>query len=389
MKRIMIAFLVLVMAFSCFAAGAEENKNEETAVQAAMKVAASMSWDELLAKAKEEIGDNELIVLAATSRFDESYFTELTGIKMKALNIGSTEIYEKVSNEVENGLYLADIIGSPDTKSVGDMVANGWFENFVPDAFKSLIKEDEQNPLIVNYYNRVFMYNNDNGKLTNRITNVWQLTEPEMKGFEMKNPILETVTMNFFITLTKPENQKILADAYKSYYGKDWVSDGTYKNIAYEWVHKFIQNATFNTSDGPVVTNLSKSRPGSVAMAVFSKFRSVDTANLGLAAFDGVEGFSGFLYPFCLGISATAKYPYTACLYVNYILRAEGYSHVFGKDMGGYSANPEIALSEKSLAAGDRPLDFWRTCLIAEDMDYIQSVYAETFTRFSQWCADK
>ena len=34
---------------------AEENKNEETAVQAAMKVAASMSWDELLAKAKEDI----------------------------------------------------------------------------------------------------------------------------------------------------------------------------------------------------------------------------------------------------------------------------------------------------------------------------------------------
>jgi len=57
--------------------------------------------------------------------------------------------------------------------------------------------------------------------------------------------------------------------------------------------------------------------------------------------------------------------------------------------VGGYSSNNEVTISENAKNAGDRELPFWKTCLIAEDMDYVTSSYAETFTLFSQWCADK
>lgn len=389
MKKILCVFLVLLVVFGSFAAGTEEKKNEETPVQSAIKAASAMTWDELLAKAKEEIGSNELQIIASTSRFDETSFTNKTGIKVKAVNLGPAEIFEKVAAEIGEGLYSADVIASVDSYNVNYAFENDWFENFVPKAFESQLNEEEQTPLVLEYYNRLFMYNNNKGEMKDHIQNVWQFTEPEFKGFEIKNPLLETCTMNFLITLTKPENQKILSDAYRSYYGTDWANTAKYENIAYEWVYEFLQNAVFNNSDGTIVKNLAKANPGAIGVAVFSKFRSGDTSSIGVAAFENTEGFSGFLFPLFIQVAATAKYPYSACLYIYYCLGGEGFMNIFGKDMGSYSSNKEVSTSAKAQAAGDKELPFWRNCLIIEDMDYVTSVYAETFTLFSQWCADK
>lgn len=389
MKNLLCVLLVLSVMFSGFAAGAGEQKSEQTPVQIATQAARTMTWDELLAKAKEEIGDNELQIIASTSRYDETSFTEKTGIKVKAVNLGPAEIFEKISAEIGEGLYSADVVSSVDSYNVNYALENNWLLNFVPQDFSSLIDGEEQTPLVLEYYNRLFMYNNDGGKIKDYISNVWQFTEPEFKGFEIKNPLLETCTMNFLITLTKPENLEILSDAYKSYYGKEWANSANYKNIAYEWVNKFLQNAVFNNSDGTIVKNLAKANPGSVGVAVFSKFRSGDTSSIGVGAFENTEGFAGFLFPLFIQVAATAKYPYSACLYIYYCLGEEGFMNIFGKDMGGYSTNEEVSISENARSAGDKDLSFWRDCLVVEDMEYVSSVYAETFTMFSQWCADK
>lgn len=290
MKKVISILVMLAVLFACFASGTQEKTKGETPVQVAIKEAVSLSWDELLVKAKAEIGNNELLVLASTSRFDEQSFTEKTGIKVKATNNAPSEIFEKVGAEVGEGLYSTDIVASVDSYNFNYASQNGWIENYVPKAFKSHIPVDNQNPLALVYYNRLFMYNNNNGELKNYIKNVWQFAELEMNGFEIKNPLLETNTMNFLITLTKEENQKILADTYKSYYGKEWNNSGEYKNIAYEWVHKFLKNAIFNNSDGTIVKNLAKSKPGATGVAVYSKFRSGDTSSIGVAAFEDTEG---------------------------------------------------------------------------------------------------
>lgn len=77
------------------AAPAPEAPEENlTDVQKAIREAASLSSDQLLEKAKAEIGDNELHVYGTTSRVNEESFTEKTGIKLTASNPNDSQIYE-------------------------------------------------------------------------------------------------------------------------------------------------------------------------------------------------------------------------------------------------------------------------------------------------------
>ena len=51
---------------------------------------------------------------------------------------------------------------------------------------------------------------------------LWQLTEPEWKGaLQFKDPFSEAVNMNFFAMITREDWAAKIADAYKSYYGKE------------------------------------------------------------------------------------------------------------------------------------------------------------------------
>ena len=77
MKKIAALLLALVM---CVSVLLPVSALAETDVQKAIAEAATMSWDELLAKAKEEIGDNQLVIWSNTSRVKEDTFTAKTGI---------------------------------------------------------------------------------------------------------------------------------------------------------------------------------------------------------------------------------------------------------------------------------------------------------------------
>ena len=390
MKKLVTLLLILTVVFACFANGNSEKAKQETAVQAAIKAAEGMTWDELLAKAREEIGDNELVVYGTTSRVKENSFTETTGIKIKTDQPDDTQIYEKMQAEVGNGIYGADVFVTTDSFNLVNLAfANGWAENYVPKDYKVHIAESDQNPLVALYYDRLFIYNNGNGSLKNYITNVWQVTEPGFKGIEMKSPLLEKCSMNFLITLTSPRWQEKLAQAYKSYYGKDWVNDGTYTSISYEWIHKFIQNCTFINKDSTVAKDLAKGNRGASGLFLFEKFRGVDYSNLTVAANEGVEGFAGFLYPIYAVVSGNAKYPYAACLYISYMLGEKGFRSLFGKDMGAYSANTSVKVAPDALAIGDQEFSFWLENCVIEDAPYISSVYAQAYTRIAQWCAAK
>ena len=80
---LMLCMTILLPAFA----------SAETNVQSVIAEAASISWDELLAKAKAEIGDNELHVYGTTSRVNEETFTEKTGIKIVATNPNDSQIF--------------------------------------------------------------------------------------------------------------------------------------------------------------------------------------------------------------------------------------------------------------------------------------------------------
>ena len=362
----------------------------ETDVQKVIAEAASMSWEDLLVKAQAEIGGNELHIYGTTSRVNEETFTEKTGIKIVATNPNDSQIYELLENETGKGIYGPDVVLTQDSfMLVNNAIANGWLENYVPDAFKANILESDQYPLVCSYYTRLFFYNNGGQADMNRFTNVWQFTEPEYKGLEFKNPVDEKTSMNFLISLTSEKWQQKLAEAYKSYYGKDYVASGDFANISYEWIYKFLMNCTFISKDSTIASDVAGGAPGSAGLFVFSKLRSVDATNISICAKENIEGFGGLLYPIYIMIASNAKYPYTACLYVNYLMSEEGYQNVFGKDMGSYSANSAIGISENAVSYGDEPLAFWQDCTVVEDPAHIQSVYALAYTQIAQWCASK
>lgn len=362
----------------------------ETDVQKVIAEAASMSWEDLLVKAQAEIGGNELHIYGTTSRVNEETFTEKTGIKIVATNPNDSQIYELLENETGKGIYGPDVVLTQDSfMLVNNAIANGWLENYVPDAFKANILESDQYPLVCSYYTRLFFYNNGGQADMNRFTNVWQFTEPEYKGLEFKNPVDEKTSMNFLISLTSEKWQQKLAEAYKSYYGKDYVASGDFANISYEWIYKFLMNCTFISKDSTIASDVAGGAPGSAGLFVFSKLRSVDATNISICAKENIEGFGGLLYPIYIMIASNAKYPYTACLYVNYLMSEEGYQNVFGKDMGSYSANSAIGISENAVSYGDEPLAFWQDCAVVEDPAHIQSVYALAYTQIAQWCASK
>lgn len=390
MKKLIALMIVFCIVFSAFAEGSKESSgNAESPVEIAIREASSLSWDELLEKARAEIGDKELVIYGTTSRVQENTFTEKTGIKVKTEQPDDTQIYEKMQAEAGNGIYGADVYVTTDSFNLVNLaLANKWALNYVPKDYAGNIAEGDKDPLVALYYGRLFIYNNG-GELKNHISNVWQLTESEFKGIEMKSPLLEKCSMNFLITLTSPEWQKRLADSYRNYYGKEWKSDGNYANISYEWIHKFIQNCSFINKDSTIAKDLAAGAKGSSGFFVFSKFRSVDYSKLTVAAFEGVDGFAGMLYPIYSVVAGNAKYPYAACLYINYLLSEEGFMKIFGKDMGAYSSNTAVAISEKAKSVGDQDIAFWLDKCVLEDSRYITSVYAQAYTRIAAWCAGK
>ena len=387
MKKVAVLLTVMVL---CLTAMLTLTASAETEVQKVIAEAAGMSWDELLEKAKAEIGDNELSIYSNTSRVQEDTFTEKTGIKIVTQNPNDSQIYELLENEVGKGLYGPDVVLLQDSfMLMNAAIAEGWLENYVPEEYKANILESDQYPLVCAYYNRMFFYNDGGNKDQKLVSNVWQFTEPEFQGVEFKNPMDEKTSMNFLITLTSDEWQGKLADAYKSYYGKDWENTGEFENISYEWIYKFLMNCTFISKDSTIAADIAAGAPGSTGLFVFSKLRSVDASNISICAKDGIEGFGGLLYPIYIMVASNAKYPYAACLYIDYLMSTEGYDAVFGKDMGSYSANAATGISDNAKEYGDEPLAYWQDCLVIEDPVHVQKVYAAAFTQIAQWCASK
>lgn len=390
MKKLVTIVLAVLMVLSMTLALTACTPEQQSDVQLAIKQAQQMTWDELLQKAKEEIGNNELTIYGTTSRVNETTFTEKTGIKLKVSQPNDSQVFDLLKNEVGNGVYGADVVCTTDSFNVVNYaMANGWLENYVPMEYADKIGDVEKNPLVVLYYSRLFIYNNGDGSVKNHITNIWQLTEEAYKGCEVKSPLLEKCTMNFLITLTSPAWQAKLKDAYKSYYKKDWANEGNYTSISMEWIHKFISNCTFIGKDGTIASDIKNGQPGATGFFTLSKFRSVAGDDLTICAHEDMEGFSGMLFPFYLMVTSNSKYPYAACLYINYLMGQEGFVKVFGKDAGAYSGNTSISITDTALAVGDKPLNYWQTRLVIEDPQYIAGVYAQYYTRIAEWCASK
>ena len=380
---ILIAAILIVSAVFVFAACDPEDKNVTELVAEAQ----NMTWDEIFAKAKEETGEfnaygNTSRITTAMANFVAKYGQELglneknaVGYKMNDSAIYTTLASEYASTNNSKGASMVMIQDGAQLVLYREQTK--MLINYVPQSMKSKVDAEGQVPLVQQYINKLFIWNNTGDNVPS-ITNVWQLTEPAMKSkVFFKSPSLEQVNMNFLIMLTSDEWATKLAEAYKAYYGKD-IQLGSYKNAGYKWVAEFIANANFAIdSDTTMARELSKTEnAGNIGLFVLSKLRdsSVTADNLQVGAFVKendqyvtINPFAGFMYPMYCQVAANGPRPYTALLFIEYLMTEEGFEP-WGSDIGAYSSNSDIGVND-----GDETLAFWKNILVFEDPDYIRA----------------
>lgn len=364
MKKILA--LVLALSLLLLAIPALADVGED------VKKGQEMTHDELVEKAKAESGT--FVVYGNTSRIATAAeeFAALYDIPTEPNNLKDQEIYTKLRSE--SGVSAASMVMIQDGAQLKDAIDEGLVINFVPASMKDVLDPMDQEPAMVHQYiNKLFIYNNL-GDSVPAIRNVWELTDPAMKGNVIfKTPEGEKVNMNFLVMLTKDEWSDKLAEAYKNWKGED-IDLGSYKNAGYKWIAEFLDNVTFGKSDTTIAEEVSQeTAAGKIGLFVLSKLRSssVLTENLTVASYDAsangytVEPFAGFMYPMYTMINTKATRPYTGMLFIEYLMTKEGFQP-WGKSIGAYSPNGAIEVNE-----GDLTIDVWKNTLVMEDADYI------------------
>ena len=383
MKRALSLLIVLLLALSISAAAMAET------VEEALQAAASMSNEELLEKAKEELAAGAQLNFYSTTSFAEkaaaNFMNDYPELADKIIyaEIDDGETYTILTSTIGSGVKdSADMALSqngPDLKTY--LLDEGLAYSYFPEALSDVVEEEYQDPTVVTFINSLLIYHNGNGSIN--LNNVWQLTEPEWNGrVFFKDPTKETVNLNFLMMLTSPEWSDRLAAAYEAYYGKPFEA-GEFKNAGYAWIDGFLKNVNYTyTSASKIATGIASGAPGNLGLFVFSKLRKVDEAdrgNLSVVQFENeVEGFSGFMYPIYATVAMDTDCPYTCALFINYLLSPEGFDgpKSWNSSQGYYSPNKTILKPED---LEDEPYEYWSTRLVFEDLDYIDENYADVY----------
>lgn len=362
---------------------------EPATVQEKLAAAASMTNDELYAKAQEEMAAGAQLNFYSTTSFAEkaaaNFMADYPALDGKIIyaEIDDGETYTILSNTIGSGVKDSADMGL--TQNGSDLktylLDEGLAYTYFPDSMKSVVPEQYQSPAVVTFINSLFIYNNKTGSIN--FNNVWQLTEPEWKDkVFFKDPTNETVNINFLIQLTSPEWTARMEKAYEAQYGKAWEA-GEYESASYEWIDKFLKNVNYTyTSASKMATGIASGAGGNLGLFVFSKLRKVDEAdrgNLTVSQFENpIEGFAGFMYSIYATIFNDTDCPYTCALFINYLLDEAGFAgpKSWNSSQGYYSPNTTI---EKPDDIEDEAYNYWAECLVVEDQEFIYDNYAKVY----------
>ena len=378
MKRILSIALALVMLLSLASAASAED------VRSALEAAASMTNEELYAKAQEETAAGAKLNFYSTTSFAETAannfmeaYPALAG-KVVYAEIDDGETYDKLTKQIGSGVKdspdMALVQNGPDLKV--NLLDDELSYNYFPAALADAVPAAYQNPTVVTFINSLMIYNNKEGSVN--VSNVWQLVEPEWKGrVFFKDPTNETVNLNFLIMLTSPEWTDKMAKAYEAYYGKAWEA-GEFESASYQWIDGFLKNVNYTfTSASKIATGIASGAAGNMGIFVFSKLRKVDEndrPNLTILQFENdVDCFSGFMYNVYATVCSDTDCPYACALFINWLLSEEGFAgpKSWNSSQGYYSPNTLIGKPE---GLEDQPYVYWEGKLVFEDLNYIDGL---------------
>lgn len=352
MKKWLALLLIAAMALCSFAglAAAEE-----------------LTEEELIAKAQEE---GSLVVYACTSVLEKcgALFQEKYGITVECTQLGDGEMIEKVSSEARAGVSGgADAIFCQDgARVLAELVAPGYVSNYLSSRITSVVPEEDQNPLVFQFCNKVFIFNNENTDAAQWI-NIWQFTDPQYAGLlQMKDANSEGVNMNFFAMLTREDIAELMAASYEEYYGKP--IELTTPNAGYEWIKGiYANNMVLGTSDTKVseAVGAKGQEINPVGLFTLNKYSKKDEKDLALDICSEMGPIQGFFYPMYAQETTYAEHPYAAKLFIEFLYTEEGWSP-YAKRMGDYNANRNLPAGP-----GDKSLVEWSETLIKEDPAWV------------------
>lgn len=413
-----------------------------TEVQKIIKEAESMTWEELAAKAIEEsngktfygVGNSSRgksalpLFIEALQQIDSNYTMEYEWQQPK-----NNKIFDQLTADglKDTGTFAMTLI-QDGNQIESKMVQTGVLDTFIPKAWadaNSTTADAYTGYLPLQTLNKVFMYNNQG---TKTYTNCWDFVADGEHGLYMDIDS-EIVGKNFLYMLTRDDYATWLKEAYEALSADkqaqfksvidEMASDaadlglGENGKYALAWIKLWVESYAAQTDDGPICNTLvDKSAADQFGLLVYSKLRSVEESdsvsknNINVAAYDeGYEGIGGFGYCHYLFVTDNSPLPWTACAFIYYMTcTADGFS-AWGKDMGGYSANPIVAadteakyghskggMAEDGVTVefeckNDRGYDWWTTDgkLVLEDPQYCAEVsftvgsWIEMLTKYS------
>jgi hypothetical protein len=446
-KRFLSSVLSVVLAASlvgCGGKGTNNTSTNDTANQSEIdKIIAeaqTMSLEELGKKAIEESNGKTFFGLGNSSRgksalplfieylqtIDPSYKLDFEWQQPK-----NNKIFEQLQADSlkDQGTFAMTLI-QDGNQIESKMNQTGILKTFIPKEWadaNGVKASDYKGFLPLQTLNKVFMYNSTGSK---KFTNCWDFVRKDTHPLFMDIDS-EIVGKNFLYMLTEDKYATELKDAFDKLpadakaefqptideVAKDAESFNLGENGKYAlaWIKLWVNRYNAQTDDGPICTTLtSASATDQCGLLVYSKLRSIEESsetsvnNIKVAAYeDGYQGIGGFGYCHYLFLTKNSPLPWTAAAFIAYMTCTEKGFSAWGKDMGGYSSNPDVmTATEKTFnhaqggyvdgvdtfpSKDDRGYDWWTTKghLVLEDPEYCASVaftvgsWIETLDKFN------
>lgn len=446
-KRFLSSVLSVVLAASlvgCGGKGTNTSSTNDTANQSEIdKIIAeaqTMSLEELGKKAIEESNGKTFFGLGNSSRgksalplfieylqtIDPSYKLDFEWQQPK-----NNKIFEQLQADSlkDQGTFAMTLI-QDGNQIESKMNQTGILKTFIPKEWadaNGIKANDYKGFLPLQTLNKVFMYNSTG---TKKFTNCWDFVRKDTHPLFMDIDS-EIVGKNFLYMLTEDKYASELKDAFDKLpadakaefqptideVAKDAESFNLGENGKYAlaWIKLWVNRYNAQTDDGPICTTLtSASATDQCGLLVYSKLRSIEESsetsvnNIKVAAYeDGYQGIGGFGYCHYLFLTKNSPLPWTAAAFIAYMTCTEKGFSAWGKDMGGYSSNPDVmTATEKTFnhaqggyvdgvdtfpSKDDRGYDWWTTKghLVLEDPEYCASVaftvgsWIETLDKFN------
>ena len=398
-----------------------------TPTQQIIQEAQGMTLEELAQKAIEESNGKTFLGVGNSSRgksalplfieylqsIDPSYTMEFEWQQPK-----NNKIFDQLTADSlkDTGTFAMTLI-QDGNQIESKMVQTGILDTFIPKDWaeaNGTTPEEYQGYLPLQTLNKIFMYNNTGSK---SYDNCWDFVAEGEHGLFMDIDS-EIVGKNFLYMLTRDDYAAMLKEAFDALsaeeqaYFQPTINEmaseaeslglGENGKYALAWIKLWVGSYNAQTDDGPICNTLvDQSATDQFGLIVYSKLRSVEESasvsknNITVAAYnDGYTGMGGFGYCHYLFVTDNSPLPWTACAFIAYMTcTADGFS-AWGKDIGGYSSNPEVAAENEEIyhhetggmaedgttvefaALNDHGYDWWvgDGKLVLEDPEYCASV---------------